>query len=174
MKLLTGQQQLTRRKHSQTARVATSPQRLAFFVLGPRIILLFFCPREQLCIPVRILSCPQFPRHPLLSSQAPSSRQETPCPTSEQQHRLRGPGGALWSSLIPLFNKLLDIIYRVDWVIDPRQVVEVYNRSPSTLASPQSTVAESASSDQRRLQRAEQQSHLPRPCKGPGSQKQCS
>lgn len=96
------QQHLTRRKHSQTAQVATSPQHLAFFIPGPRIIHFLFCPKEQLRIPVRILSCPQFPRHPLTSSKAPSGRGLPNLP----QHRLWGSAGALWPSLSTQFNRV--------------------------------------------------------------------
>lgn len=103
------QQHLTRRKQSQTAQVATSPQRLAFFILGPRIIHFLFCPKEQLRIPVRILSCPQFPHHPLTSSKAPSGRQAGrqtgDTLPNLQQNRLWGSAGALWSSLFTQFNR---------------------------------------------------------------------
>lgn len=139
------QQHLTRRKHSQTVRVATSPQRLAFFILGPRIIHFLFCLREQLCIPVQILSCPQFPHHPLTSSEAPSGRQETLCPTpsntgyGDQQVPC---GPHYWLNLTDL-----DIIYCVNWAVVPSWAIWAYNKLHSSSAWPQ-PAEETASSKQ--------------------------
>lgn len=129
------QRHLTRRKHSQTARVATSPQRLAFFILGPRIIHFLFCPKEQLCIPVQILSCPQFPHHPLITSPwAPSGRQKTLCPTSSNtgygdQQVPCGP------HYLPHLTDL-DIIYCVNWAAVPSWAIWAYTRLHSASAWP--------------------------------------
>lgn len=175
MKLLMWQQHLTRRKHLQTAQVATSPQHLAVFVLGPRTIPLFFCPREQLCIPVtntKLSPVPTPPTHKL-----PGSIEQAGSTLIGlwAAPRLVGmAAGALWSSLIPLLNKRLDVIYCVDWAIDPSQVISVYNRLCSAPAWLQSAAVGTPSSKQRRLWKAEQQSHLPGLCTDLSSHKQRS
>lgn len=174
MKLLMWQQHLTR-KHSQTARVATSLQRLAFFVLGPRTIPLFFCPREPLCIPVtntKLSPVPTPPTHKLPGSieQAGS----TLLSLWAAPWLLGTAAGALWSSLIPLLNKRLDVIYCVDWAIDPSQIISLYNRLCSAPAWWQSAAMGTPSPKQRRLWRAEQQSHLPGLCTDLNSHKQHS